>query len=532
MKRALLFLSILALPAVLLTGCGDGKVSEKINAGKKNVFRYPIPTAPTKLDPSLVQDGDTIDLLQQVFEGLVAWGTNNEPVPNLAEKWDVSPDGKAYTFHLKHGVKFHNGREVEASDFKFSIERSCRKDLNSETAANYLDDIVGALDMLAGKATEIKGVKVIDKYTLELDLNAPRPYFLSKLTYATSYVVAKEAVGNGPMTKVEQMVGTGPYVAKSYEPNQLVVLAANPDYHGGKVALDGIERPVILDGATRLNKFKSGEVDLVGLERQDLAGVLADPKLKDQVHYYDRPAIYYIGFNFKTYKPFADIRVRKAIAMAIDRKKICDETLGGVNKLANCILPPGVLGHRDNAAGPGYDPAAGKKLLADAGFPDGKGLPPLEMYHRGGRKDIQLVVEAAVSQLKENLGITVQPHEQEWGAYLEQHNARKHDFFHMRWAADYLDPQNFLSLLLTTNGNENKTYYSNPKVDELCAAADKEQDRDKRLKMYADAEDLILSDVAWVPIYFQRDIELISPRVKGLRESLFGHLPHSTVTLE
>lgn len=532
MNRALLFLSILALSATTLVGCGQGKVSETINAGKKDVFRYPIPTAPTKLDPALVQDGDTIDLLQQVFEGLVAWGTNNEPVPNLAEKWDISPDGKAYTFHLKHGVKFHNGREVEAADFKFSIERSCSKSLNSETAANYLDDIVGALDMINGKATEIKGVKVIDKYTLELDLNEPRPYFLSKLTYATSYVVAKEAVGTGPMNKVEQMVGTGPYVAKSYEPNQLVVLAANPDYHGGKPAIQGIERPVITDGSTRLNKFKAGEVDLVALERQDLAGILADPKLKDQVHYYDRPSIFYIGFNFKTYKAFADPRVRKAFAMAIDRKKICDETLGGVNKLADSILPPGVLGHRDSAKFAAYDPAAAKKLLADAGYADGKGLPQLEMYYRNGRKDIQLVVEAAVSQLKANLGVTVQPHEQEWGAYLEQHDARKHDFFHMRWAADYLDPQNFLSLLLTTKGNENKTYYSNPKVDELCGAADKEQNREKRLKEYADAEDLVLSDVAWIPVYFQRDIELINPRVKGLRESLFGHLPHTTVTLE
>ena len=532
MKRAWLFLSILALPLVFVTGCGDGKVSEKINAGKKSVFRYPIPTNPTKLDPALVQDGDTIDLLQQVFEGLVAWGTNNEPVPNLAEKWDISPDGKAYTFHLKKGVKFTNGRELEASDFKFSIERSCRKDINSETAANYLDDIVGASDMIAGQATEVKGVKVIDKGTLDIDLVAPRPYFLSKLTYSTSYVVAKEAVGSGPIEKIDQMIGTGPYIAKTYDPNQIVILEANPNYHGGKVLIQGIERPVITDGATRLNKFKSGEVDLVALERQDLQGVSTDSKLKDQIHYYDRPAIYYIGFNFATYKEFADLRVRKAFAMAIDRKKICDETLGGVNKLANCILPPGVMGHRDEAKFADYDPAAAKKLLADAGYPDGKGLPPLEMYYRNGRKDIQLVVEAAVSQLKANLGVTVQPHEQEWGAYLQQHNAKKHDFFHMRWMADFLDPQNFLSLMLTTKGNENKIFYSNPKVDALCAAADQEQNRDKRLKMYADAEDLVLGDVAWIPIYFQRDIELINPRVKGLRESLFGHLPHTTVTLE
>lgn len=532
MKRLLALALLISL--LVVAGCGKGNFSNQESAGKRNVFRYPIVTPPTTLDPDIVQDGDTIDLIQQIYEGLVAWGTDNKPVPNLAESWDVSKDGTLYTFHIRKGVKFHNGRELVADDFKFGMERACDPALGSATAANYLSDIVGAMDKVRGKAKEVSGIKVVDKYTLTIQIDKPRPYFLGKLTYPCAFAVPKEALKDPEkeISSTAEMVGTGPFMAESYTPNQLFVLKAFKDYHGGAPSIDGIERPVIVDSATRLSKFKSGEIDLVPLERQDVKALQQDPVYKDQLHLYDRPAIFYVGMNLKVVPAFANVKVRQAITMAIDREKICNEALGGLNRVANGIIPPAVFGYREDAGAFKYNPTKAKQLLAEAGYPGGKGFPSIELTFREQRPDLRIVAESVASMLHDNLGIDVTLKTMEWRSYLEKNDAKKMGFFHMRWEADYLDPQNFISLLLSTDGNENKTYYSNPQVDALCAKADGMMDQGQRTKLYQQAEDLVLKDAAWVPIYFEKDAELISPRVSGLRESAFGHLPHTTVKLQ
>lgn len=524
---------LVALAALILAGCsGGGGFSKRAQEGKENVLRYPIPKL-TTIDPAKVSDGDTIDALQQVYETLTQWGEDNTVKPNLAESWTISDDGRTYTFKLKPGVKFFSGREVTAADVKWSIERACNPKLQSSTAPVYLGEIVGVKEMLDGKATEISGIKVIDDKTLTITIDKPRPYWLGKFTFLVAAVVDKDKVpADAEMTSVDQMVGTGPFKAERYEPTQILVLAANKDYHAGAPKIDKIERPEMGDATARLNKFRSGELDLVNLERADIAGIQADPKLKDQLKFYDRPAIWYIGLNTKLYKPFSDRRVRRAFAMAINRETLVTDVLGGINKRADSIIPPGIPGHRDKAAVLPYDVAAAKALLAEAGFPNGRGLPKLEMYFREGRPDIQRVAEAVASQLKENLGVTVDTRPMEWRAYLERHNRKDLPFYHMRWGADYLDPENFLSLHLSTNGAENKMEYSNPQFDALTAEADVLIGNEpRRQQLYAQAEDIALQDAIWIPVYFQRDAELQNPRVSGLRESLFGHLPHTQVTL-
>ncbi|HLK14242.1 MAG TPA: ABC transporter substrate-binding protein, partial [Fimbriimonadaceae bacterium] len=332
---------------------------------------------------------------------------------------------------------------------------------------------------------------------------------------------------------VSEMIGTGPFIAKRYVEDQVFEFDANKSYHGGAPPIDGIERPILKDAATRLNKFKAGEVDLVQLERQDVVAMKNDPVYKDQLHLYPRPATYYLAFNTKVYPPFANRDVRRAFAMAVNTKEICSKTLNGLNPVADGVLPPGVLGHRDNATTLPFNPAQAKQLLAQAGFADGSKLPPLDLYFRTDREDVRIVAEAIQSYLQSNLNVHCTLKPLEWTTYLDKNNRHELPMFHMRWAADYLDPQDFLSLLLTTTGNENKQNYSNAEVDALCAQADVMPEKDpKRLALYARAEDLILQDAAWLPIYYQADAELISPRVQGLRESLFGHLPHTTVSLK
>lgn len=527
-------LVVAALALLCSVSCGPGKFSSQAQTGKAGVFRYSIVTNPTTMDPHMAQDGDTLDLLQQVYEGLVGWDTNNRPVGYLAEKWDLSPDGKTYTFTLKSNAKFHNGRQVTADDVKWSFERTSNPKLASPVSDAYLSDIEGFTEKFSGKAKEVSGVKAIDSSHVSITLKAPNRAFLGKLTYLAAAVVPKEVFPEDKqISEVSQMVGSGPFKVKSYQPDQLIVLDAFPEYHDGAPKLKTIERWVIGDPVTRLNKFKNNEIDLVQLERQDVSTLQKDPKFKDQLHFFPRPSIWYIGLNQRMYAPFKDKRVRQAIAMSIDKEKIVNEQLEGINTVANSIVPPGVPGgDRKDAKSFKYDPEAAKKLLAEAGYPGGKGLPPLTLTFRENRPDIKIVAEAAASQIYANLGLEVKLQTMEWGSYLTQYNAKKQTFFHMRWAADYVDPENFLSHMLATWGPENKIGYDNPEFDSLCRKADAERELEASLPYYAQAEDVVLQDAVWIPIYFQRDAELISPRVKGLRESIFGHLPHTTVEVE
>ncbi len=523
----------LAALALCAVGCQPGRFSETTSQAQAGVFRYPIVTNPTTMDPHLVQDGDTIDLLQHMYEGLVGWGTNNEPVGLLAETWTTSPDGKVWTFTLRSGAKFHNGRPVTAEDVKWSFERATDPKLASPVADAYLSDIVGVTEKVNGKAAEIAGVKATGPLTVEITLKAPAPYFLGKLTYIVSAVLPKESVpADGPIIETGQMVGTGPFKLESFKPQQLVVLAANKDYYLGAPKVEKIERLVVGDAVTRLAKFKNGEVDLVMLERQDIAGIEKDAALKPQLKLFPRPALWYVGLNQVAISQFRDVRVRQAFAHAIDKRRIVDELLGGVNTVANSIVPPGIPGGaRTDAKAIPFDPARGKALLAEAGFPNGLGFPSLTITFREDRPDIKTVAEAVASDLKTHLNVDVKLQTMEWGAYLQKYNRKEQAFFHMRWAADYLDPQNFLSHMLATNGPENKIGYSNPEFDRLTSEADRLLSMEERLPLYAQAEDIALQDAVWIPVYFQRDAELISPRVQGLRESLFGHLPHTSVSV-
>ena len=529
---------VIGVAGLTIFGCsGDNKgggFSDRKVEGKAGVFRYALPTTPTTFDPSMVQDGDTIDIIQQEFEGLVKWGEDNRVQPNLADKWDISPDGTTYTFHLKKGVKFSNGREVTADDFKWCMERSCNKAKMSPTAGTYMADIVGVKERLDGKADQVSGITVKDPATLEIKIDKARPYFLDKLTYACSYVYAKEALANPTqdMAKPEEMVGTGPFKMEKYVPDSIVVLTANTAYHGGAPKLAKIERPIIKDSQTRLNKYKTGELDLITLELQDLPSIKQDSKLSPDLQYFERPSLYYLGMNCDVVPALKDKRVRQAIGMALDRDKIVKDVLGGINRRADAILPPSVKCFREKTNFLPFDIAKAKALLAEAGFPDGKGFPEIEFNYRDGRPDVEIVAQAIQQQLKQNLGIDLKSQKIEWLAYLDKHNSHKMQMFHMRWAADYLDPENFLSTLLASYGNENKINYKNDAYDALCREGDSTMDEEKRKEIYAKAEDMVLQDAPFIPIYYQKDAELISKKVSGIRNSAFGHLPHTTTAIQ
>ena len=522
-------MALVATLAILFTGCGRGGFSERSSAGKENIVRISIDTSPTTFDPAIVQDLDTGDLLLNIYEGLVGWDAQNNLKPALAARWEVDDAGTTYTFHLK-SAKFHNGRAVTAADVEFSLERALSPATHSPTAANYLSDIVGAADVASGKTEDLKGVEVVDPTTVRIRIAAPRAYFLGKLTYACGYVLCREALKGGEIKGVAEIVGTGPFRVTEIVPDQLVRLAAFDDYHGGRPIVDGIERPVMKDAASRLNKFRAGELDALALERGDVSGVQKDPDLKGLLRLEDRPGVFYVALNPLAEPAFKDVRVRQAIAMAIDKQWICREALSGLNEPANAFVPPGVAGHRKHTAAHPFDPAKARALLDAAGYKDRARFPTLYLALREQGPDARIVSEAIAGQLAKNLGIRVELRTMEWRAFLEKRNRKALAFYHNSWYADYLDPQNFLSFLFTTGVPQNAFGYSNPTVDALCAKADAARDPAQRLTLYAKAEDQILIDAPWVPIYFAREALLVRKGAQ-IRTNLFGYLRHTRTRL-
>ncbi len=532
--RPLIALSVLAMAAPILAGCGRKEASRPYRVSGKNVLRYALQSRPTTLDPATVEDGDTIDLLMQVYEGLVQWSVENEIVPNIAERWEVSPDGTVHTFHLKRGVRFHKPypREVTAADFVYSMTRALLPATRSATAMNYLNDIVGARDVADGKATTVRGLAAPDARTLTITIDRRKPYFLGKLTYPTAYVVCREAVEKKKgLLDETNTVGSGPFALAQYRPGYSVLLAANPDYHGGRPVLDGLERPILPDSTSRQTRYESGGADITDLQRADLSRIQADPVLKGQIREFARANIWYLALNQAAFPPFKDKRVRQAFACAIDKDAILRLALKGTAARAAGILPPGVPGYDPAFRGLPYDPARARALLAAAGYPDGKGFPRLTISFRQGYKYIEDAVVALRSDLQRNLGIECDIQQVEWAQFLTQRTNGTMPCYHLRWAADYLDPQNFLSLMLRTGSPENTIGYSNPEFDRLCDAADIESDPKRRLALYAKAERLAVDDAPWIPMYHLRDVELQKPYVRGLRDSLMGHLPHVTTTV-
>lgn len=518
----------LALLGLAVSGCLKGGFSQRHAAERTGVFRYALASDPPTLDPGKVQDVATIELLSDIFEGLVAYDQNNRIVPRIAASYESPDNGKTWIFKLRHGVKFHNGREVTAQDFAWTFERNCANDFGSPTAQDYLSDIAGVKDYEAGRTAHIAGIAVTDPYTLTISLDEPRPYFVGKLTYPCAFVLCKEAAGRTSMDQPSQVIGSGPFKLAGYAPDQLVTLVPNPLYYGGMPPITRIELPIIKDPASRLAQFKAGDLDILTIDRKDIEGVEQDSELKSQLQFQMRPAVFYIGVNETELPPLKDQHVRRALAMAVYRTRIDKDLLDGMPE-AHGLVPPGVFSYRDGYRGLPNNPAGAKAELAEAGYPDGRGFPPIELAYRVDASDARICCEAVQESLVKNLNITVNVRTLDWGALLDARNKNKLQLYFLDWYADYLDPQNFLSFLLSSDSKLNHDGYSNPDFDALTKRADSLLDEGQRTALYNRAEDIAILDGARIPLYFQRDAILVSPRVTGYRSNLFGQLPDTAV---
>ena len=526
-KKVYLILSVLLLCSLLLVGCqcGQGVSTTTTQGGDLNLYGID----PITLDPAVSGEATSHQYIMQLFSGLVRLDDNLEPAPDIAEKWDISGDGRTYTFYLRQGVKFHDGREVKAEDFKYSWERAGNPDTGSIMAATYLGDIVGVSEVLQGKAAEISGVRVIDDYTIQVTIDAPKAYFLSKLTYPTSFVVDRANVASGK-DWWRQPNGTGPFKLKEWDENSLFVLEKNELYHGKLADVDSVVYK--LWSGVPMNMYETGEIDVAGISVSYIDKVTdtAGPFYRE-MRVVPELSFSYIGFNC-TKPPFDDVNIRRAFSQAIDKDKIVSVLFRNMLQRADGILPPGIPGFNEDLSGLGYDVNKAKELIAASKYGSVSGLPPITITTAGWGGLISGTLEAIIQEWRHNLGVEIRVRQLEPQRYMYYLKQEKDEMFDMGWIADYPHPQNFLDVLFHSGAENNYGEYGNSEVDALLEAAAVETDNKLSLEMYQKAEQKLVDDAACLPLWFGKNYILVKPYVKGYELNPMGFVMLNEVSIE
>ena len=460
------------------------------------------------MDPALVEDAVSAEYVVHVFGGLVTLDEALRVVPDVAAGWEISPDGRTYTFSLREDARFHNGRPVTASDFQYSLERACDPQTGSTVASTYLGDIVGAKEMIAGLADRIAGVEVVDDSTLRITIDAPKAYFLAKLTYSTGFVVDREDVQQPDW--LERPNGTGPFKLEDRS-NQRIVLVRNEHYHRDGPKLQRVVYS--LSGGSPVTMYENGELDIVAIGPADVERVLdpANP-LNAELTMVPQLNTQYLGFDV-TQPPFDDVRVRQAFTLAVDRQKITAVVWKGMRLPARGIVPPGMPGYERAQPLLEYDPQRARPLIAESQYGDVSDFPLVTLSVGGSGVEMDRVTQAIVAMCEENLGIEI---EVERSADVL---ADRPQFFSLGWMADYPDPEDFLDILFHSDSPLNYTNYSNSGVDRLLEEARVEQDPQRRMLLYAEAEEMIVSDAPWVPLWHSVEYVLTKPYVLGVNHA-------------
>ena len=466
---------------------------------------------PISLDPAIAGDAGSAQYIVEIFSGLMTITPELEIAPDLAASFDVSPDGKVYTFKLRDNIFFHNGRPVKAEDVKCSLERAASRELASSTASAYLNDIVGAREKMAGSAKDISGIEVLDDRIVRFTIDAPKPYFLAKLTYPTAFVIDCQQAQSNPKNWTRQPNGTGPYKLREWRLGERIILEANDRYHLGapKVKQAVFE----LAGGSLLTRFENDELDVAGISVNDIdrARDTSNP-LNRLYKVTPEFSIAYIAFNTNV-PPFDDVNVRRAFGLAIDRKRIADVTFSGMLAPATGVLQPELPGYTPDDKTLPFNPDEAKKALAASKYA-GK-VPAITLTEIGGGAEGSVDTQAFIEQWKNVLGVDVQIRQSDAATFFADVDAGRLQMFSSGWIMDYPDPENILDLKFYSKSSLNDIEYSNPQLDSILERARVERDPGTRLKLYQDAEKAILADAAVLPLYFAQNHVVVNQDVKG-----------------
>ena len=526
---------------LLLAACGGDSGGEtRVEVGnREGVFHFGNHSEPQGLDPHIVTGVPEHHILTALFEGLVTKNPETlEPEPGVAESWDISDDGMTYTFHLRNNAKWSNGDPVTAEDFRWSWQRAISPLLGSEYSYMYYP-IENAEAYNLGNEPDFSkvGVSVLDYYTIQVKLNSPTPYFLQLLDHYSMFPVHRATVEKfGSATdrlsqwaREGNIVTNGAFALTEWQINSHLRVEKSPLYwDADKVKLNAIVFYPTENLVTEERMFRDGQ-----LHRTEEI-----PLEKIKTYQAEQPEITHIapwiGSYFymlnTTREPLTDVRVRKALAMAVDRALIADTVTQGVYRASTALVPPGTVGYSPPHLFD-YDPEQARQLLAEAGYPGGQGFPPIDILYNT-HEDHRKIAVAIQQMFMQNLNIQVNLVNQEWKVYLDSHNNMNYDISRRGWIGDYVDPYTFLSMYITDGGN-NKTGFSNARYDEIVLKeAPAELDRDKRYALYHEAETILLENMPILPIFTYQYKHLFTTSVKGMPDNIMGYYNYKYVYLE
>ena len=530
--------AILLMAASVFCGCGR-RETRVAHGNRGQVLHINNGPEPQNLDPHVVTGVPEHHIIMALLEGLVSEDPHGiTPQPGTAERWDISPDQTVYTFHLRKNARWSNGDPVTARDFVHSYHRALAPSLASEYAY-MLYVMKGAEEFNTGRITDFDqvGVKALDDQTLEVRLNSSTPYFLSLLLHYAWFPLHIPTIErHGPLyergnrwTKPGSFVGNGPYALEEWKVNHMIVVRKSPTYwDAANVKLNKIYFYCIESSDTDERAFRSGQLHKMYEMPQTKIDTYRE-KHPDLLRIEPFLGTYFYVVNTRK-PPLNDKRVRRALAMAINREAIVKNVTRGKELPAYYFTPPGTAGYTARA-GFAFDIEGARKLLAEAGYPDGKGMAPIEILFNT-LESHRAIAEAIQEMWKRNLGIDVQLLNQEWKVYLD--SMKKTGNYHVArfgWIGDYPDPNSFLDLWVTGGGN-NDARWSNVEYDRLIREAGRTGDLAKRLEVFQQAETILMDEMPVIPIYFYTKVYAIQPSVKGWYPTILDNHPYQHLWLE
>lgn len=525
---------------LLLCGCTEKTLSNVEYGNQNQILYYGNGDEPKSLDPHLTTGSPDNNIIMNLFEGLISKDhATLEPKPGVAKSWTISEDGRVYRFQLRENARWSNGDPVTAKDFVYSWRRALTPSVPN-AYAYMMYYIEGAEDFHAGKITDFAqvGVKALSAHELEVTLTHPAHFFLQLLDHHSYYPIhgpTLEKFGgiNDPASRWTlpgNLVGNGPFVLKNWEINKVIELAKSETYWDkDAVKLRGVHFFPIEDQQAEERAFRTGQIHLTNTPQMDIEKIEVyrkkDPDVLRVVPTY---ASYYYEFNVNR-KPFDDARVRRAFALAVDRKLIVEKVTKGGEVPAQNFVPPDPAGYQPQVYWQ-EDVEEARRLLAEAGYPDGKNFPIFSLMYNT-HDNHQKVALAVQQMLKKNLNVDIQLENKEWKVYMMARKNLEHDIVRAGWVADYLDPSNFFDILRSYSGNNN-TGWKNAEYDELMNQIASTSDTSRRNELFEEANRLLSEEMPIIPLYYYSDLNLVRTSVQGWYDNAMHFHPLKHVYLQ
>jgi peptide/nickel transport system substrate-binding protein/oligopeptide transport system substrate-binding protein len=466
----------------------------------------------TTLDPAYIVDVSGGEVAAKIFNGLVRFDSNMKICPDLAERYEVSEDGLKYTFYLRRGVRFSTGREMKSQDVKYSFERI----LNPATRSPrtwVLDRIKGSSDYIEGHTKDVKGIKILGDYVVELELISPFSPFIGFLAMPATYIVPKEEVEKYGEEFSGHVIGTGPFKLRRWRRGEEIVLERNELYFGEAPHVSNIVYRIIPEDFTAIAEFENGRIDIMGVPHSEFDRFTTSPRWKGYILEQVGLNVYYLGLNCQK-EPFNKLLVRQAINYAIQKKAFLESVVKGRAVVSHGPIPPSLPGYNAELSPYPFDPDRARSLLKEAGYPAGVDIRIYQRKSEEARNILVLMQE----QLKE-VGFRAKIVQLEWSSFKEAINKGEPDAFYLAWIADYPDSENFLAPLFHSANwgpGGNRARYRNSEVDRLIELAQETIDPSKRIELYHRIERIIHHDSPWVFLWHMKEFVVHQPWVKGV----------------